>query len=386
MSRLGSARVRIAALAGVIAVLLAAGSWIAVTRAPAHANSRASGTRGSSRAPTLSVVSVTPAEGSTAISGAAPITVKFSAALAPSSPLPFVRPAIAGNWRHVGTDSVRFTPARGWGQHVRVRVRIPGGDTGVRSAHGAVLGQSQLVRFRTGRYARTRVPELLAQLGYLPLHWTPASGRSAPPVGTGYAAQAAAAFSPPSGTYRWRPGYPQPLRRFWNNGAASGMIIHGAVMAFESDHHLTMDGVVGPAVWKALLTAAARGTSNPHGYTYAVASQHSPESLTVWHNGKVILHTLANTGIPAAPTTVGTAAVYLRYTFQIMKGTNPDGSKYADPVSWVSYFRAGEAVHYFARGSYGYQQSLGCVELPYKQAKFVWPFMTYGTLVTVTPA
>jgi hypothetical protein len=86
---------------------------------------------------------------------------------------------------------------------VRVRVRIPGGDTGVLSAHGAVLGQSQLVRFRTGRYAMTRVPELLAQLGYPPLHWNPASGRSAPPVGTGYAAQAAAAFSPPSGTYRW---------------------------------------------------------------------------------------------------------------------------------------------------------------------------------------
>jgi hypothetical protein len=41
-------------------------------------------------------------------------------------------------------------------------------------------------------------------------------------------------------------------------------------------------------------------------------------------------------------------------------------------------------VHYFNRGSYGYYQSLGCVELPWTQAKFIWPFLTYGTLVTVT--
>ena len=104
----------------------------------------------------------------------------------------------------------------------------------------------------------------------------------------------------------------------------------------------------------------------------------------MWHDGQVILHTPANTGISVAPTTVGTAPVYLRYTFQIMQGTNPDGSHYADPVSWVSYFRSGEAVHYFPRGSYGYPQSLGCVELPYNQAHYVWPYMTYGTLVTVT--
>ena len=66
-----------------------------------------------------------------------------------------------------------------------------------------------------------------------------------------------------------------------------------------------------------------------------------------------------------------------------MKGTNPDGAKYADPVYWVAYFHSGEAVHYFLRGSYGSQQSLGCVELPYSEAKEVWPYLTYGTLVTV---
>jgi lipoprotein-anchoring transpeptidase ErfK/SrfK len=95
------------------------------------------------------------------------------------------------------------------------------------------------------------------------------------------------------------------------------------------------------------------------------------------------MRTLANTGIPVAPTADGTFPVYERFRFQIMRGTNPDGSSYADPVSYVSYFNGGDAVHYFPRGSYGFQQSLGCVELPYGAAEQAYPFLTYGSLVTV---
>ncbi len=62
---------------------------------------------------------------------------------------------------------------------------------------------------------------------------------------------------------------------------------------------------------------------------------------------------LANTGIGVAPTADGTFPVYEKLPFQIMPGTNPDGSHYADPVEWVSYFNGGDAVHYFDRGSYG---------------------------------
>ena len=129
----------------------------------------------------------------------------------------------------------------------------------------------------------------------------------------------------------------------------------------------------------------AGGQSNKHGYTYAIAKEGSPETLTIWHDGRIVLHTLANTGIAVAPTTIGTSPVYLRYYFQIMKGKNPDGTKYADPVYYVSYFRAGEAVHFFNRGTYGWPQSLGCVELPLAGAKKAYPFLTYGSLVTVAP-
>jgi hypothetical protein len=77
--------------------------------------------------------------------------------------------------------------------------------------------------------------------------------------------------------------------------------------------------------------------------------------------------------------------VYLRYRFQIMRGVNPDGSHYADPVQFVAYFQAGQAVHYFLRYSYGWPQSLGCVELPLTAAAEAWPYLTYGSLVTVSP-
>jgi lipoprotein-anchoring transpeptidase ErfK/SrfK len=138
-------------------------------------------------------------------------------------------------------------------------------------------------------------------------------------------------------------------------------------------------------VWAQLLRAAETGAGNRHGYSYAIASQSIPETLTIWHDGRQVFSSAANTGISAAPTPVGTFPVYEKLPFQVMQGTNPDGSHYADPVQWVSYFEGGSAVHYIARGSYGYPQSLGCVELPYSAAAQAYPYLPYGTLVTVTP-
>jgi peptidoglycan hydrolase-like protein with peptidoglycan-binding domain len=379
----------VVALAAVIAAVLGGGTWFALNRASAGEH-HPSGKDATAQAKTahihkaaatpVSVVSFTPALHTHGVNGADPIRVTFSEPLAADSPMPSLSPSIPGNWQRVNADTVQFVPATGFPQLTRVRVVVPAGSAGVRSTTGGLLATRTVDRFWTGGYSTMRAEQLLAQLGYLPLTW---SGASVP--ATDANAQLSAAYDPPAGSFTWQSGYPSQLVGMWSPGQGNE-VLTGAVMAFESDHGLAMDGVAGPEVWHDLLSAVAAGADNTHGYTYALASQVQPETLTVWHDGKVILHTLANTGIPAAPTTVGTAAVYLKYSFQIMKGKNPDGTKYADPVSWVSYFRSGEAVHYFPRGSYGYQQSLGCVELPYAQAKFIWPYMTYGTLVTVTPA
>src|SRR5215472_7463551 len=386
---MGLLRWRVVALATAIAALLAGGTWFALTRASAQGTAKdpaahQAADRHGHQAPVQAetVVSVTPAAHSQGVNGASPVQVVFSAPLAADSPMPTLTPAIDGSWQRVSPTTVQFVPARGFAAQTRVRLVIPAGPSGVRSSSGGLLAAQVVDKFWTGSYSTLRLEQLLAQLGYLPLTWMPVT-RNVPVAASNANAQLSAAYSPPPGTFAWQPGYPSQLQNFWRPGRPS-LILTGAVMTFEFDHGMTMDGDAAPGVWHALLAAVAAGDTNRHGYTYALASQAVPETLTVWHNGRVILHTLANTGIPAAPTTIGTAPVYLRYTFQIMKGTNPDGSKYADPVSWVSYFRSGEAVHYFPRGSYGYPQSLGCVELPYNQAHYVWPFMTYGTLVTVT--
>jgi peptidoglycan hydrolase-like protein with peptidoglycan-binding domain len=388
-------RVLTAAGAGVV---LVAGISIAMFAAPGSHAAAMSGTnravdkataRKAGPVPTgpLTVVSVSPANGSRSANGGQQIRVVFSAPLAANSPMPALSPHIPGSWQVSGATAV-FTPSSGYQPHTKVTISIPGGATGVVAAGAAqasttpgygYLASSAKETYTTGTFSTLRLQQLLAELGYLPLTWAP-SGAS---IGASDAsAQLAAAYSAPRGTFTWQRGYPSILHSFWKQGSGN-MIDDGAIRAFEYDQGLTMDGEAGTTVWRHLLTAVAKAQDNKHGYTYSLASKASPETLTVWHNGHVVLKTLANTGISVAPTADGTFPVYLRYYFQVMKGTNPDGSKYADPVYYVSYFDGGDALHYFPRYSFGYPQSLGCVELPWDAAKKAWPYTTYGSLVTV---
>jgi len=334
----------------------------------------------------LQMLSITPAAGAKGVNGTSPIRVQFSAPLAPNSPMPTLSPSIAGHWA-VQSDAAVFTPSVGWSQKTKVTVKIPGGLAGVVSVDGATagdggtLGSNLNESFTTGSFSNMRLQQLMAQLGYLPMTFKAKSGPAI--SATSARAQLAAAYHAPAGTFTWQSGWPWALRSQWKPGSANILQV-GAIRAFESVRGMTMDGVAGKTVWSRLFTAVARGQKNPNGYTYALANQHYPETLTVWHNGKVVLKTPANTGIPASPTVDGTFPVYLKYVFSHMKGTNPDGSKYDDPVWYASYFNGGDAVHQFSRWSYGSYQSLGCVELPFDAAKKVYPYLTYGSLVTVT--
>lgn len=397
----------IAATAGAaVLVLIAGGTFAAVSSqrvshdslANASDSKQLTGTSNEPRkvagppAALLRVVSVTPAGGTHGANGGAPVTVTFSSALAPNSPLPTLSPKISGSWQVAG-DTATFTPSYGFLPGTNVTVRIPGGNGGVQGAAAATgtLKTSQSVSFTTGSFSTLRMQQVLAQLGYLPLDWAPDGSTASPAVPAGEPAvpagdlnaQVSAAYAPPSGTFSFQPGYPGRLTDQWRTGS-DNMLDQGAIRAFQYNQGLTMDGVAGPQFWSYLLKAAAHDQRNPNGYSYALATQGSSnESLQVWHNGNRILNTPVNTGIPQSPTADGTFPVYERLQFQIMKGTNPDGSKYADPVSWIAYFNGGDAVHGFYRYSYGWYQSLGCVELPPTTAQYIWPYLTYGTLVTV---
>jgi hypothetical protein len=383
-----------------------------------HGHAKAAETGASQLVKVLRVTAETPAPGAADVNGAAPIRLTLAEDVAPGAPLPHISPAVPGSWQRTGTSLV-FTPTTGFRPQTRVTVTVP--------------GQAWTDSYTTGTYSLLRLQQLLAQLGYLPLSWaatpatnvtshssekshgitpdsavtpdsgatsasgaTPASGagtdndataRSAIGSYGGVApgdasAQLSAAYQPPAGSFTMHSGYPAALGSFWQPGKMN-LVTTGAIMAFESQHGMQLDGLTSSAVWTALLHAAADQNMNTSGYTYAIASKVTPETLTIWHDGHQVFRSEANTGIPIDPTSDGTFPVYLRYRFQVMQGTNPDGSHYADPVEWVSYFHEGEAVHYFPRYSYGWPQSLGCVELPYTAAEEAWPYLTYGSLVTV---
>jgi lipoprotein-anchoring transpeptidase ErfK/SrfK len=343
----------------------------------------------------LQVLSVTPSSGSKDANGAAPIEVTFNEALATTTPLPTLSPKADGSWT-VSGDTATFQPTMGYQQNTHVTLTIPGGSSGVEAAglppagatttdaatDAGLLPKTAKLSFATGSFSTLRLQQLLTQLGYLPLTWTP-SDATTPAIPAGDAnAQLSAAYDPPAGSFTFDSGYPSKLTSQWATGQ-NNMVDDGAIRAFENDSGLTMDGEAGPGVWSALLAAVAKNKTNQNGYTYSLVNQAEPETLRVYHDGKLIEDTPVNTGVPGAGTADGTYPVYSRFQVTQMVGTNVDGSKYNDTVYWVSYFNGGDALHYFPRPGYGYYQSNGCVEMQLDPAKYIWQYTTYGSLVTV---
>lgn len=310
------------------------------------------------------------------VAGDTAVRIVFSEPVLPltSASTPRISPTTPGRWTQPSPTTLEFVPTGAYlpGTPVTVTVR-----RGLEAADGARLANSVTIRYTAGDGSPQRLQQLLAQLRYLPVHLISHGG----PPNRDAAGQQRAIYAPPRGVFRWGRGWPAALHELWVHDSA--LVVRGAVMAFESQHGLPLGATASPQVWQALLAARTHDQFNDAGYTYAVASESVPESLTVWHDGGVVLRTPANTGIADAPTALGTYPVYERLRSQTMQGTNPDGSHYADFVQWVAYFNGGDAVHYMPRAGYGSPQSLGCVELPYAAAERAWGFLTYGTLVSV---
>jgi peptidoglycan hydrolase-like protein with peptidoglycan-binding domain len=226
-----------------------------------------------------------------------------------------------------------------------------------------------------------RLQQLLAELGYLPMTF-----QTAMHAQLGWKGQLEMINHPPVG--HWSLKYkntPDQLQKLWKVGHY-GLITKGAVMSFEARHGLKTDGISGPKVLWNLVSDSIHQRQNTQGYTFIEVSMKQPEHLALWYDGRVVVRSLANTGISQSPTAIGTWPIYLQYRSQTMTGTTPSGQHYRDPgVPYVSYFYQGEAIHGFKRQAYGYPQSLGCVELPVDKASLVWKYVHYGTLVTVAP-
>ncbi|MGH9020412.1 MAG: L,D-transpeptidase family protein [Acidimicrobiales bacterium] len=295
------------------------------------------------------------------------VRLHFSAPVAARRlPSLVIHPRLATTWLQTGRRDVEAVVTGRVIPSVRYVVDVP--TTLTCAATCAVTAVRRHASVVSANYALQ--DQLLAQLHYLPVRFSPASAVTDP-------------AQPTPGAYTWAFAHlPSDLSAQWRVGTAN-VVLTGAMMAFQSQHGLTVTGVPDAATWEALDAAARANAIDPATYDYVDVSESLPETLTLYVNGRDAFHALVNTGISVAPTETGTYPVYLRFTSTVMTGFNPDGSYYADPVTWVSYFNGGDALHQFYRASYGWPQSLGCVEMALPDAHHVYPYTPIGTLVTV---
>jgi lipoprotein-anchoring transpeptidase ErfK/SrfK len=271
---------------------------------------------------------------------------------------PALSPHVAGSWSRPDTHTLVFTPSHA----------LPF-NTAVRAAG---------ISWTVPPVSFMRLQQLLAEAGYLPVTWI------GPRVARTPRAELSAAVAPPRGHFAWRyPNTPHELQALWRPGQPN-QVTRGAVMMFQHDHNLAVDAVAGPKVWSALIADTIAGKRRNGGYSYVYVHRAVPQLLALWHNGHVVLTSPGNTGVPQAPTALGTFPVFEHIPVGTMSGRNPNGTHYNDPgIRWISYFHGGEALHAFTRASFGTPQSLGCVELPLAEAARVWPYTPIGTLVTI---
>lgn len=355
-------------------------------RAPGAAEPRRARAPGTS---SLRVTSLSPGPNATAVAPNAAVDVGFSAPLAGNSPMPSISPSLAGSWHRVGASALQFLPTTPAMPLAAETITIPAGSGGMRGADGAELASVVTEHWQVRNGSILRLQQVLAELGYLPLTWTRTPANPSIAAGANAAGGNTALeelYQPPTGSFAWRyPNTPAQLRTAWQVGVDNHMTT-GAMVAFERHDGLPAYTSLRPQMWSALLTAEAHGTTNPEGYTYALVSQARPESLSLWHDGRIVYTSVANTGIAQTPTQPGTFFIYQRFASTTMQGDNPNGQYYVDHgVRWVNYFNGGDAIHGFVRASYGFPQSLGCVELPVSHAAIAWRWLHYGTVVTVLP-
>jgi peptidoglycan hydrolase-like protein with peptidoglycan-binding domain len=327
------------------------------------------------------VMATSPAAGSR-IGPATPLYLTFSETVgeALGSAGPRISPATSGSWQEVNSHTLEFKPS-GFGAPLgsQLNVQLPH-PVAVTGGSGASLHMTSAVSWTVPTGSVVRLHQLLAQADYLPLTWSPSGAE----VARTPSAEAQAAVDPPAGSFNWRYGNtPHQLQEKWNPNEAT-LITKGAVMKFENENNLTVDGLAGATVWRKLLADAIAGKHLDEAYSYVYVHREIPETATLWSAGRTVITTPANTGISGAETELGTFTVFEHIPEGTMSGTNPDGSHYEDPgIKWISYFNGGDALHNFDRASFGTPQSLGCVELPLEASAEIWKYTPIGTLVTI---
>ncbi len=329
----------------------------------------------------IPVLAASPAPGGR-IAPASPLYLTFSKPVDEvlGSARPQLSPATSGHWSKPNSHTLEFR-ASGFGLPLgsKLTFTLPH-QVAITPNGSATLQNTSRLSWTVPPGSTVRLHQLLAQAGYLPVVWKD-EGAS---VARTPSAEAAAAVDPPPGSFPWRYGNtPHQLVERWSPTQQT-VITKGAVMKFENENGMPVDGVAGPAVWRRMMADAIAGKRLNEGYSYVYVHREVPETATLWSAGRTIISAPANTGISGAETELGSFPVFEHIPEGTMSGTNPDGSHYDDPgIKWISYFNGGDALHNFNRSSFGTPQSLGCVELPLAASAEIWKYTPIGTVVTI---
>ena len=163
------------------------------------ASKSGSGSGGAAAAASFYLKGTTPAPGTQNVAPNTTISLTFSAPVSLRQAPPTLSPDIAGKWVQTNATTLSYALASPLIPSSQVTVTIPGGAQGLRSANGATLTSSQSVAFGVAAGDTLRLQQLLAQLNYLPVGFSPSGPAPSP---------ADLAQDQP-GTFSWRwPGLP----------------------------------------------------------------------------------------------------------------------------------------------------------------------------------
>ena len=316
----------------------------------------------------------------TRVNGTTPLWVRLSGTPAPGSPRPTVSPAVAGAWRTVG-DSEYFTPVSTLEPCSSYKLSIP---ASIQATGQTPLGKAQTIALNIVCPPVKAFQQALARLGYLPYTFHSRYGIHLPRGPESRSTAAHLAFHPATGALVANFSGVPPL-----DYGHLDETTEGALMVFESEHGIEATdestGTSNAQIWRDLLAALTLGRRITHPYTFVTVTESEPETLEVHKGNRVVLSSPTNTGVPGAETPQGIFPIFTRDVSTTMIGTDTDGVHYDIPdVPWVNYFNGGDAVHGYERGSYGFPQSNGCVELPISTAQTVYGMLAIGDIVYIT--
>ena len=128
--------------------------------------------------PALTVASISPT--GTNVAAGSTISVQFSTALAPDSPLPTLNPPVAGAWAVLSPSLLQYqAPGRSSPARPR-RSPCPAAPPAWWAPRASTWPRRVTSQFTVAPGSILRLQQLLAELGYLPLTFTPASPVTSP--------------------------------------------------------------------------------------------------------------------------------------------------------------------------------------------------------------